>query len=87
MARMAITSRTNGRWRVRPLGQRRQHISAGTADDEQQFESSSDNRDPTGLPIQRDGDRGPGVSGSIQGLIRARSVHNESDGEERRWEC
>ena len=50
-------------------------------------EPSADNRDPARLPIQRDGDRGPGVSGTVQGLRdETRIVHIETDYEGERWE-
>ena len=43
-------------------------------------EPSADDRDQAGLRIRRDGDRGPGVSGSVQGLEPHRSYQLHADG-------
>ena len=37
-------------------------------------EPAADDRDPAGLRIQRDGDRGPGVSGTVPGVSKNRKT-------------
>ena len=58
----AMASQTRG---LRRLGAVRV---TGPADDGTGPQSAGDHRDQAGLPIRRDGDRGPGVSRSLQGL-------------------
>ena len=68
----AMAGETAGSAGVRAVGRAR------PADAGAGHEPTADDRDQAGLRIQRDGDRGPGVSGSVQGLEAQRDCQSSA---------